>query len=149
MGGPPLLFASTSILQDLIQKTGYYSGHKGQFQELTDAQFKQLCTDAGLHDAVGIVSWAVDLWGVEDTLVFVRQGGEALDPYSDFYRQLRQQTPGEPHWREYCSNKKKGPAVFANVDEYLGCIKRMLRYIDDYPQLMWDGHRPDIVCTHV
>lgn len=73
----------------------------------------------------------------EDTLVFVRQGGTALDSGSDYSRQLcrqdsSQQASGILHWKEYCRVMQKHLVVLVTIDEYLSCIKRMLRFIDKH-----------------
>jgi hypothetical protein len=133
-----------NLSKDLIQKTGYYNGHKGQFQFLTNDQFAHLCTEEGLHDAVGILSLAFDLWGVEDTLAFVRGGGDAFDPGNSVCR------TGQPgQWRNYCHFTNKPQNVSDGVVDYLCCIKRMIRYLDEDQWLMRDGRRPDLYCQHI
>lgn len=171
MASLPLLCHHAPVWQDLIQKTGFYNTEagyydragkwhvngnavKGQFQYLTNDQFWWLCTREGLRDAVGILSWAFDLWGIEDTLAFVRGGGAAFDPGNPPYCK---NVPGQPsQWHKCCQaaalSADEAQKVCHNVEFYLCCIKRMVAYIDAEPGrggLMGDGRRPDIDCPYL
>jgi hypothetical protein len=146
-------------IQDLIQKSGFYSRNDlsdpGHWQALSNDQFNDLNshTDQALHDAVGIVKMALDRWGVEDTLAFVRQGGDAFDPCDPAYQAHR--LAGEPTgWREYWAAKQfdtpqHKQEVYGQVVRYLSCIKRFLHFIDDDPNFRTDGRRPRIDCPHI
>jgi hypothetical protein len=136
-------------VQDLIQKTGYYWQNSSSFQPISNEQFYHLNTEAGLHDAVRILNKAFDLWGIEDTLAFVRRGGDAFDPYSQYMQ--RDQTGSG--WRNYWSAMHraglKPQSVHDEVVDYLSCIKRFLQYIDSNEGLLTNGYRPDIDCPHL
>jgi hypothetical protein len=153
-----------NLSKDLIQKTGFYNietgcydmagnvnqnAVKGQFRYLTNAQFDKLCRPEGLHDAVGILSWAFDLWGIEDTLAFVRCGGDAFDPNNPCYCKNVSGQPTGSQWRNICQANGREQKVYDNVVFYLRCIKRMMQFIDGDERLLTDGRRPDIDCPRI
>lgn len=153
--------ACACAAQDLIEKSGFYSRNDtcdpGHWQALTNSEFDALNSNSeqSWHDAVGILNMALDRWGVEDTLAFVRQGGDAFDPYDEFYKAHK--LAGQPTgWREYWAQKQfADPArkqeVYDQVVRYLGCIKRYLHLIDDSPDLSLrtNAYRPDINCKNI
>lgn len=103
---------------------------------------------------MGILECGFAQWGIENTLAFVRQGGSGFNP--DNFRSWGQS------WRALChfdgvagldekamlSLKAVAPITFY-VCEYLQCIKRSLRYIDDNPAVFENDERPDIQCTYI
>lgn len=156
------LAALCSCQQDLIEKSGWLAQppRPGQYADLTDnsiPSWTRLNSDAGLWDAVGILKFCIQEWGVEDTLAFVRKGGDAFDPCD----------PNHPAgargwWRVYCAQRQYTPPadshmtpeeykhmVWNDVTVYLGCIKKMLHYIDDDSSLMTSSLRPNIYCPHL
>jgi hypothetical protein len=136
-------------VQDLIQKTGYYWENPSCFQYISNKDFDNLNTDAGLHDAVGILNKAFDLWGIEDTLAFVRRGGDAFDPYSEYMKRDETGSGWRNYWSAMHHAGKKPQSVYDEVVDYLSCIKKFLQYIDGNEGYLKSGYRPDIHCPHL
>lgn len=145
-----LLSASVTCLQDLIEKSGWFAGTPGQYKDMSDGEWQLLNSDAGLRDAVGILTYALRVWDVEDTLAFVRHGGDAFDP-TDPNRPRPANADG--WWRQYVDYKpydqQYREKVKSKVFEYFGCIKLMLHCIDDHPELMTNNMRPGVYCSHL
>lgn len=126
--------------QDLIEKSGYFGG--GNFQVLTDNQWHMLNTksdtdrDKGLIAAVGILMRAFEDWHIENTLAFVRSGGDGFDP---------NQTKD---WREFVRRNNNHDDLLKDTEQYMSNIKTYLLYIDQNPSLFWDKYRPDILLKH-
>jgi len=132
---------------DFIEMTGYYDGGRdaeGRPLSLSPERRSLLNTDAGLPEAVGILECAFARWGIENTLAFVRQGRSGFDP----------QKTGD--WRMQCNfygvagrDRAEGNTLAYNICEYLQCIKRAIRYIDENPAVWDNEERPDIPCKYI
>lgn len=129
--------------------SGYYTGRPGAngWQELPIEKFNFLNSDAGLAEAVGILECAFQEWGIENTLAFVRQGRSGFNPQNKYVS-----------WRMLCGfdgvadsdrASQQPPAYAFNICEYLSCIKRGMRYIDEHPEVWHNADRPDIPCRHI
>jgi hypothetical protein len=138
-----------NLSKDLIQKTGYKWQNSSSFQPISNQDFYHLNTEEGLHDAVRILNKAFDLWGIEDTLAFVRRGGDAFDPYSQYMQRDQTGSGWRNYWRAMHHAGLKPKSVYDEVVDYLGCIKRFLQYIDSDEGLLINGYRPDIECPHL
>lgn len=136
-------------VQDLIQKTGYYWQNPYSYERISDEKFEFLKTDAGLHDAVGILNKAFDRWGIEDTLAFVRRGGDAFDPYSQYTKPDGTGSCWRNYWSAMHSAGFKPQSVYDEVVDYLSCIKKFLQYIDENEGYLTNKWRPDIHCPHL
>jgi hypothetical protein len=127
--------------------SGYYAGRPGQWQELPIEKFSFLNSDAGLPEAIGILECAFAHWGIENTLAFVRQGRSGYDP--DKARSIG-------GWRQQCHfdgvarrGVSESNALAFNICQYLACIKRSMRYIDEHPEVWDNADRPDIHLKHI
>jgi len=142
---------------DFVEMTGYYAGGPGRRQDLTKDQWNRLNSDDGLPEAVGILECAFEQWGIENALAFVRQGRSGFDPTRPTHLDLKDNN----RWREQCTyfpadgvagrdvlNLKSNALAF-NICEYLGCIKRSIRYIDENPAIWDNADRPDIFCQPI
>jgi hypothetical protein len=144
--------------QDFIESTCYYAPggpQAGIKERLTPQKFNFLNTDAGLQEAVGILECAFAQWGIENTLAFVRQGASGFNP--DTFK-----TTGKG-WRLQCNFTgvagrdfvPKSNKLAYNICEYLQCIKRSMRYIDEHegepdkPSVWNSDERPDIICHYI